>query len=239
MFACSEEMASLEASPDSASPQIASLLRDAEGNHCSSFPLTLLQLLQAGTKISLSNSLNSSQTRQNKLFVLVCATKSFDPLAWALELQPRSPSSDVQRRTQAARAHKAAVTIYLSRLLLSLYPTTKPSCDFEALVLEVVSNISLIGKDDALFTATTWPAFIAGAETNVVEMREWVVGRFRELWEVEPWGLLQGALRTLETMWSTKEVGAQVEGSQSSQQRLEAGDWIRYIRETGVNWLIL
>ena len=239
MLACLENTTTLEASPDNIIPHVPSLLRDAEGNHCSSFPAVLLQLLQAGTRLSHPSCPTSLQIKQSKLFLLVCAARSFDPLTWATELQPRSPSADLQQRNLVARGHKAAVTIYLSRLLLSLYPTAKPSCDFVALVDEVIGSISQIRKHDALFTATTWPAFIAGAETDTAEKQELVVVRFRELWEVEPWGLMRGALRTLETIWLIKKRGAQDEKSYLPGQRLRDGDWIRCLRETGVNWLIL
>ncbi|THY24323.1 hypothetical protein D6D01_05518 [Aureobasidium pullulans] len=239
MLASSENTPTLEASLDNIIPHVPSLLRDAEGNHCSSFPAVLLQLVQAGTRLSQPSCPISLQIKQNRLFPLVCAARSFDPLTWATELQPRSPSADLQQRNLVARGHKAAVTIYLSRLLLSLYPTTKPSCDFVALVDEVMGSISQIRKHDALFTATIWPAFIAGAETDMAEKQELVVVRLRELWEVEPWGLMRGALRTLETIWSIKKRGAQDGKSYLPGQRLRDGDWIQYLRETGVNWLIL
>jgi hypothetical protein len=181
------------------------------------------------------------EVRQNKLFVLICAAKSFDAGAWAIEVQPLSPTADVEQRTMVARAHKAAVTIYLSRLLISLYPTTKPSCDFEALVTEALKNISGIDITSPLFTATTWPMFITGAETNVVEKQRWVATRLRKRWEVEPWGLLEGALETLETIWGLKQARAEHTRilPPAKHDISTDGDWVQYLRETGVDWLIL
>ncbi|KEQ96336.1 hypothetical protein AUEXF2481DRAFT_38590 [Aureobasidium subglaciale EXF-2481] len=227
----------LDAMPDSVTPHMENLLRDAEGTHCSSFPATLLQLLQSGTQ--LSNTRMSLQAKHNQLFMLVCAAKSFDPLIWATELQPRSPSADLQQRARVARAHKAAVTIYLSRLLLSTYPDTKPSCDFEAMVMEIVDNISDVRRHDDLFSATTWPAFVAGAESNVVDMRKRVAARFRELWKVEPWGLMRRALETMETIWAIKSVRIENGATCSPNDGIRDGDWILYLKETGVDWLIL
>jgi hypothetical protein len=226
---------------DSLNSQFESLFRDAEGTHCSSFPTTLLSLINAGNRISQHDQSTPLETRRNKLLVLICAAKSFIPRRWAKELRPPMPTTNIEQRTMIAQAHKAAVTIYLSRLLISLYPTTKPSCDFEALVIEVLDNISCIDINSALFTATTWPTFIAGAETTLVERQHWVAKRLRERWEVEPWGLLQGARETLETIWTLKRIRAQDARTLSSVERkLGAdGDWVQYLRETGVDWLIL
>jgi hypothetical protein len=226
---------------DIVSPHMECLYRDADGTHCSSFPSILLRLIQAGTKLSRQDQPISVEVKQNKLFVLICAAKFFDAGAWAKKVQPLSPTTDVEQRTMVARAHKAAVTIYLSRLLISLYTTTKPSCDFEALVTEALENISNIDITSPLFTATTWPTFIAGAETNVMEKQRWVATRFRQRWEVEPWGLLEGARETLETIWTLKSARAEdKETVPSSKHDMGTdGDWVQYLRETGVNWLIL
>jgi hypothetical protein len=226
---------------DSVSPHIESLYRDADGTHCSSFPSILLRLIHAGTELSQQDHSVPVEVRQNKLFVLICAAKAFDATAWAGKIQPLSPIADFEQRTMVARAHKAAVTIYLSRLLVSLYPTTKPSCDFEALVTEALDNISGIDISSPLFTATTWPTFIAGAETKLAEKQLWIATRFRERWEAEPWGLLEGALETLKAMWTLKRGRAEDKGMiLSSEHDIGTdGDWVQYLRKTGVNWLIL
>jgi hypothetical protein len=156
MLANSKEPHTVEEYSDSVSPHMECLYRDADGTHCSSFPSILLRLIHAGTKLSRQNQSVPVEVEQNKLFVLLCAAKSFDASAWAKKVQPLSPSANVEQRTMVARAHKAAVTIYLSRLLVSLYRFTKPSCDFEALVTEALVNISAIDINSPLFTATKW-----------------------------------------------------------------------------------
>lgn len=135
--------------------------------------------------------------------------------------------------------------LYLSRILLSIAQKSSErsllhSADhyfphalqdhnnLESLVSEILTHLSFITKDSALFTATTWPAFIAGAEISVTSegerQREWVARRFQELWEVEPWGVNRGALGVLEGIWS---------------QRSGSGDWIGELRARGVDWLVL
>lgn len=218
---------------------MASLIRDAEGNHCSSFPSILLEVLQVGSQLPQSLDSVSVQVKQQKLFVLICIAKAFDPVAWAADVQARSPYADIQVRTYVAHAHQAAVAIYLSRLLLSLYPTTKPFCDFEALVSEVVDNITRISKTDEIFTATTWPAFIAGAETNLHEKQQIVAGIFQNLWEVQPWGLMQEASDLLKSIWAMKRGTSKDPGYSGRTNVLNNGDWIRYLKMTGTNWLII
>ncbi|KAI4854657.1 hypothetical protein E4T44_00009 [Aureobasidium sp. EXF-8845] len=226
---------------DGVSPHLESLFRDAEGTHCSSFPSILLRLIHTGTRLSQQDEMTPIEARQNKLFVLICAAKSFDASAWAREIQLLSPIADVEQRTMVARAHTAAVIIYLSRLLVSLYTTTKPSCNFEALVTEALDNISGIDTSSPLFTATTWPTFIAGAETNLAEKQQWIATRFRERWAAEPWGLLEGALETLTTIWALKRGRAEDKGTMlsSGHDIGTDGDWVQYLRNTGVDWLIL
>jgi hypothetical protein len=225
----------------SVSPHMKSLVRDAEGCHCSSFPSVLLQLIQAGTRPSQVDQSTTIELRQNELFVLVCTAKSFDAGAWARKIQPLSPTADIEQRTMVVRAHKAAVIIYLSRLLFSSFPTVKPSCDFEALVTEALDNIPGIDINSPLFTATTWPTSIAGAETCAIAKQQWVGRRFTERWTVKLWGLLKGALKTIQTIWDLKDGGTKNKRITPSSKCDIAtdGHWVSYLRETGVDWLVL
>jgi hypothetical protein len=212
---------------------VESLIRDAEGNHCSSFPSILLQLLRSGVRLSQSGSSIPLRNRQDRVFMLVCTAKTFDARAWATDLQSRSPSSDVQQRTHVACAHKVAVIIYLSRLLLSMYPDSKPTCNFESLVTEIVDNLSLI-TERSLYTAITWPAFIAGAETNSIPYQRFIMARLENIWKLEPWGLLRKAAEILQTIWDAKTSGPAM-----GDEQIRDGDWVQYLRVKGVDWLIL
>lgn len=219
-----------------------SLLRDAEGNHCSSFPVILLQLLQSGAQIcppddsaSLSNSLKTSKEEQ--ALNLLSTAQSFDPLAWATSINSHSPVPDLFHRTQLASAHRAAVCIYLSRVLLSIDSTAQISQGLETLVKQIIDHLSPIQPGDTLFTAIAWPAFVAGAETNDLHNREWIVEMFQKLWQVEPWGLFRGALSALEGIWKRKSDA--VLAGESLTRNENEGNWLRDIRESGVDWLIL
>ena len=220
-----------------------SLLQDAEGNHCSSFPTVLLHVMWRAAKIARVEHLPVSSAQESgslakQVLLLLHETELFDAHIWATTLLSRSPVSDLSSRTHVASAHCIAVRIYLCRLLLLLDPKTQLSNNLESLAIEAICHMANIRTCDALFTATTWPAFIAGAETNNLHNRAWIVQRFAELWEVEPWGTVRGALDVLRGIWSEKE-GLLVGGQDARREGPSDGNWIVRLRQTGVDWLII
>lgn len=221
-----------------------SFLQDAEGNHCSSFPTILLQAMQDGARIARSGDLSDPQefhsdVREQQTSQLLRTAQLFDPLVWATNLQPRSPVSDLAHRTRVASGHRAAVCIYLSRVLIFLNPKAQLTADLENLVSKAISHMSHIRLSDPLFTATTWPAFIAGAETNDTSKQVWVVQRFRDLWEVEPWGSVSGALEVLRGIWAERKCGRAPRERGEDSNETESEDWFERLRRTGVDWLII
>lgn len=125
-------------------------------------------------------------------------------------------------------------------MLLSLQPTTQPFYDPGSLVADIITHLSFIRPCDALFTATTWPTFIAGAETNDRETQEWVARRFQELWSVEPWGLIREALGLLEKIWvGRRDTVVDNEEEIAVKQGERDADWISDLLGSGADWLIL
>ncbi|KAK9235252.1 fungal-specific transcription factor domain-containing protein [Lipomyces kononenkoae] len=221
-----------------------SLLQDAEGNHCSSFPAALLPLIQAGAQLLKMNDVSTSPDTlinlgQHDALRLLHAAKSFDPAVWAINLQPRSPADDLFHRTKIASAHRAAVCVYLSRIILALWPSTVLPDDLEILAAEIVTHLSNMHPGDALFTATAWPAFITGLETVDLTNRAWVVRRFQELWEMEPWGLTREALGALRTIWDGRKNEDAVKSSNDRLHKQEENwNWIEKLKNIGTDWLI-
>lgn len=166
--------------------------------------------------------------------MLICTAKTFDPRAWATDLRSPCPSPDLEERIHVASAHKAAVVIYLSRLLLSMYTGSKPTCDFESLVTDIVEHLSMVTDENSLYTAITWPAFIAGAETNSTVHQRFVRTRLEHQWELEPWGLYRKAAEILQTIWNAKNCIPAIDVEQ-----IRDGDWFQYLRARGIDWLIL
>lgn len=218
-----------------------SLLQDAEGNHCSSFPAALLPLIQAGAQLKIKDDTrcadNMIDSRQQEALRLLHAARSFDPAAWAIDLQPRSPVDDVFHRTKIASAHRAAVCVYLSRIIIAISPNTVLPDDLQLLAADIITHLAFMHPGDALFTATAWPAFIAGLETNDPTNRAWVVRRFQELWETEPWRLTRDALGALSTVWDRRENEDTVMSS-GDLKRDESQNWMDILKNMGTDWLI-
>jgi len=228
---------------DTMSVTARSLLHDAEGNHCSSFPAVLLELIQIGSQLSQPNHSSCPSdvqiwSRQQKALQLLSAAHTFDPYAWATALQPRSPANDLQDRMHVASAHRAAVCVYLMRVLVSINSFATLTCNLEPLVEEIIAHLSFVCPNNALFTATTWPAFIAGAEASDCDRQKWVANRLHEMWAVEPWGLIRGALGVLERLWARGRSDGVIDG-EGNALMAEADNWMNELRGKGVDWLIL
>ncbi|KAF5567028.1 fungal transcriptional regulatory [Fusarium napiforme] len=221
-----------------------SLLQDAEGNHCSSFPAALLSLIQAGAQLLNHKHVytlrdTSTNPGQHDALQLLHAAKSFDPAAWATNLQPRSPADDLLHRTMVACAHRTAVCVYLSRIILAIWPVTVLQDDLQILAAEIIAHLSHLHPGDALFTATAWPAFIAGLETCDTTDRAWVERRFQELWKVEPWGFTREALGALRTIWAGRKKEALLTSSDEDFFKGEENwNWIKQLKSLGADWLI-
>ncbi|EMT71466.1 Acriflavine sensitivity control protein acr-2 [Fusarium odoratissimum] len=204
----------------------------------------LLPLIQAGAQILNINDVYmfpdaSINSGQHDALQLLHAAKSFDPAAWATNLQPRSPADDLLHRTMIACAHRTAVCVYLSRIILALWPSTVLPDDLQVLAAEIITHLSHLHPGDALFTATAWPAFIAGLETRDLANRAWVETRFQELWKIEPWGFTRDALGALRTIWGGRKNEVLLTSSDDEfYEREENWNWIETLRNLGTDWLI-
>lgn len=127
----------------SLSEQRLSLLQDAEGNHCSSFPTVLMQVMWRAARLARIEQSPVSTggdpvSPKEQALLLLNEAETFDAHAWATALQPRSLSADLLPRMHVASAHRIAVRIYSSRLLQLLDPDVRLSNDLELLVSESI-----------------------------------------------------------------------------------------------------
>ena len=220
-----------------------SLLQDAEGNHCSSFPTQLLQILQTGASLVPANAAITPrhflQGARMEAWTLFDAAYFFDPCAWAIALQHRSPVADLEQRVHVASAHKAAVCIYIARLLLLLGPAEELPADMAILLSTGIDHLSQVGEKSPFFAATAWTSFVVGAEMVDSERRSWAVERFNKLWEVEPWGSLREAITVLQLLWEEQDemiLSNQVRCHDDAQVHF---NWIRRLRDLNVHWLVI
>ena len=216
---------------------LVSALEYAEANNYLSCPATLLQLMLAANKLlrSMSNNSMVSSTEMTsspaqQVFLLLQAAQSFDASIWATALQKISPHKDVEKRAHIASAHKAAVRIYLSRALLSFSQATGVSSGLESLVSDVIHHLSFLTSGDELFKSTSWPTFIAGAETKDLAHQDWAATRLHELWDFCPWGYIRSAFEILDLIWKKR--------NSATNSANASMNWVQELRSLRVDWLI-
>jgi hypothetical protein len=202
------------------------LLRKAEANNYLSCPAVLLHAARTAARVSSAHRRpDQAQELNNHRFRLMNSIASFDPAAWAADLQNSSPYEDLVDRTHLASAHKAAMSIYVYRIMQS----SAGSENLESLVKEIIFHLSCIPLSSALSKATPWPVFIAGAETLDQVSQSWVATRLSDLWTTIPWGYVRNALKILESRWKRREGNDRNSSSQ---------DWTQGLSTLGYEWFI-
>jgi hypothetical protein len=204
--------------------------------------MPLLHLLQSGVRLSESSEpftdpgLCTIRDKQARL--LLESARSFDPQTWAANVQVHSPHTDLAVRTQIASAHQAATCIYLTRLLLKESPTLQLLQDLQNLILKIQIHLSNISPDDPVIAATAWPSFIAGAEANGNATECWAQNQLQNIWAVQPWGLIKGALAVLRMIWARRRQYRDCEDTYTSVGKEGNENWVAYMRRIGADWLI-
>lgn len=214
-----------------------SSLQYAEANNYLSFPAVLLETVLIAARLSqtvqnssLANPITGSQERQ--ILSILHAAKSFDVRDWASTLQGSSPHCDLESRVQIASAHKAAVCIYVSRVLLLLLPGTKVQNDLAFLVSDIINHLSFVSSDSELFKATSWPTFVAGAEAKDFGQQAWAMARLQELWECLPctMGYVRSGMEILQSIWNKQNAPVC--------DAVNTVDWIQDLRGSEIDLMI-
>lgn len=215
---------------------IASLTR-AEVTSYLSLPTPLLQTLfkacELSNRVSLGEMLGADPTPfLNEARDLLTTVQSFNVYAWASTLEGDPSSTRTLSRIHTALAHQNAVRIYILRSVEQISPSSGAGVglcegETEGLVTEIITHLSLVGLTDPIFKATSWPTFIAGAETDNVVYREWAVNRLREFWNLIPWGYLRTEEEVMRKAWRLRDGQPDKEGS-----------WIQQLKGVERHWLI-
>ncbi|KAL4909578.1 hypothetical protein BDW74DRAFT_174780 [Aspergillus multicolor] len=169
---------------------------------------------------------------------LLQTTKSFNAHAWALSVEGAENANAplTLSRMHTALAHQNAVLIYITR---SVDTIASPEIllgegeDTERLVTNIITHLSLVGSADPIFVATTWPTFIAGAETDNPVYRRWALERLSEFWNLMPWGYVRTAMEVMRTTWRLRDQGAA-----NGQGEPGRTSWIQQLRGLERYWLI-
>jgi Fungal specific transcription factor domain len=124
------------------------------------------------------------------------------------------------------------VCIYISRVLLLISPTAEVHENLELLVSEIINHLSFVTSSSELFKATSWPAFVAGADAKDLEQQAWAMARLHELWECLPctMGYVRSAMEILGGIWNKRD--AAVCGS------TDTVNWIQDLKASEIDFMI-
>ncbi|PHH77774.1 hypothetical protein CDD82_3365 [Ophiocordyceps australis] len=162
------------------------------------------------------------------------AARAFDIVAWAERVckLPYLRDSPVQSRINAGTAHRLAACLYILQAVpaLNACVDSDPSlCGVaEELKADLFDHLALIpNDDDPNFKATTWPTFIAGAEAESPDRRQWIMDRLCRLVVACPWGFIFTSMDTLQFIWNLDSQGRR------------PSSWIQMLKDPHLNFLIV
>jgi len=167
--------------------------------------------------------------------------------AWFASIQtaagvPCDVSDDT--RVYVASAHRAAACLYILQsipaagLAFNSHRHVGGSCGdrrrltAEGLVVEIMTHLTHVPVEDSNIKATSWPTFVAGAESDDLDRRLWAINRLRALWRLCPWGFLSTAATTLEHVWRVRDgVDGQRGGMKPS--------WVQVVKNMDLNFVVV
>lgn len=194
-------------------------------------PPEILQSILVASQLSREKPLtDSSLSAADQALRLIDQVLAFDIPSWAAQL-PQSPNgSDLQSRVHLASAHRSAACLYILQAL-PLIRAVRP-VDTDVLVGDILNNLACVGEDDPYFKASSWPTFIAGAETQDPEKRTWSLKRLLAIWEICPWGYLFTAIEMLKATWALHDGNRDIMGGTNV-------NWLQGLRRLGFDNLII
>ncbi|OAA69527.1 acriflavine sensitivity control protein [Cordyceps fumosorosea ARSEF 2679] len=212
------------------------VLKRTEVNSYLSCPSEILQIILSASQLSYEMPCTDlALTSADKALALIQEACSFDIRAWATQLQQVAKVKDVESRIHVASAHRSAVCLYimqavpLARAASREDKQTLANVDKQLLVNDILNHLSQIGEDDPYFKASSWPTFIAGAETTDNDTRMWTMTRLMDIWKVCPWGYVFTAIEMLKATWEM----------QDRRPRNEDVNWLQGLKEMGFENLIV
>ncbi|KAK5991260.1 Acriflavine sensitivity control protein acr-2 [Cladobotryum mycophilum] len=211
------------------SSQIPFVLAKTAANSYFCCPPDILEILHTASELSSVNIDNGTEDEVAAAAIaLLHRAQAFDVETWAADIRSISSLQGVcvESRGHAGSAHRAAACLYI----LQAIPAVGKKCGREltdTLIEEIYYHLSSIPDHDPNFKATSWPTFIAGAETVSAERRAWIMDRLRRLVSHCPWGFIYTAMDTLPILWSLAE------------EQMESTSWVQILKDPDLNFLIV
>lgn len=212
------------------------ILEYAQTNNYLSCPAPLLRIMVKSFELPDTREFASEGLAleiEEQVRMLLVDALSFDPLDWAYTFEPASPFEDLEKRARIASAHRAAVCIYISRVLSCNNPLLDPSSgsalvSLTGLADEIVHHVSHLHPSDNVFKCISWPLFLAGAESEDPVQRTWIMNELDTFYNVMYWGYIPTVKSVLEVIWSNKDRAA--DGADNC--------WVDEVKEMGTDLLI-
>ncbi|CRK31837.1 hypothetical protein BN1723_014567 [Verticillium longisporum] len=205
-----------------------SILQRATANSYLCCPPEILEILLAAAQLSNANTDDEvSATFVTETGVqLLARAQSFDIRAWANDVLTVTYLAHIpiESRIHAGSAHAMAACLYL----LQAIPVVRhylPANTQELFERELMHHLSSIPDDDPNFKATTFPTFIAGAETRDPIKQAWVMDRLQRLLRNTPWGFIYTAMEALPQIWSLADDNSL--------------GWVQTLKDPKMNFLII
>ncbi|KAJ6447231.1 hypothetical protein O9K51_02006 [Purpureocillium lavendulum] len=213
--------------------EVLPVLERVETNSYLSCPAAVLQVILRASEFSYeSESFGTTLTlgAAEEALELIHSLREFDMDAWAAKLR-----TDVLSRVHVASAHRGAACLYVLQAL----PLARAASvvDPDSLVDEILMHLSQLDEGDPYFKATSWPTFIAGAETRDPDKRMWTLKRLLSIWKICSWGYIFTAIEMLKTTWDMQDrQDAAVSRDGSSRGSV---NWLKDLKAMGFDYLIV
>lgn len=212
------------------SVQISSMLKRASVNSYLCCPTQVLEILLAAAQVS-NMDISDEASAENAAKVglhLLSRAESLDISEWALSIRDHPSLRDlpIDSRMHAGSAHRVACSLYIMQAVPAVKKFLPPNTE-SAFEDQLMYHLSSVPDDDPNFKATSWPAFIAGAEASDPERQAWCKDRLQRLVKAVPWGFIYTAMDALDVIWRLKREGKGQEG------------WVQTLKDPDLNFLIV
>jgi hypothetical protein len=223
---------------------VSAVLRRAEAYSYHCCPPLILGIIVRATRLgmgcgpgTLEGKQVGEQNRAATASALLLQAGEFDVRGWVNSIPNLPPNDDREARVRLASAHRAAACLYI--IMSVPFPAAQDhNCglSLEGLVAEIVEHLSSVPSDHVLIKGSVWPSFMAGAQTDDPEQRQWCMLRLRSMWQTSawicPWGYVETAMETLEGVWAVRDALTPAQKT--------TWNWLKQLKESGVtNCLIV
>ncbi|RSM05451.1 hypothetical protein CEP52_006256 [Fusarium oligoseptatum] len=207
--------------------QFLPVMKRVELTNSLSCPPDILNIILTASQLSHQTPwTDQSLTAADEALALIDQAIAVDIGAWADYLRQNNVTMDLESRVHLAAAHRSAACLYILQALPLV--RSMRTIDTDLLLQDTLSHLAAIGEDDVYFKASSWPTFIAGAETRDPEKRTWTMTRLLSIWDICPWGYLFTAIEMLKAAWAMQD-----------SRGTESVNWLRDLRGLGFENLIV